>query len=345
MNVETGWEFDRPPQLQASQPPEARGLPRDGIRLMVTHGSSIEHRRFHDLPRLLHPGDLLVVNRSATLPASLPARGTFGPFRLNLSTQYGPAVWLAEPRWAFDRPGPVPLQDDDPFDVAGVRARAVARYPGIDRLLFVRVDGDLRAAMATVGEPIRYAYVPAPLPLTEYQTVFGAVPGSAEMPSAGRPFTRSLLRALGERRVGLASILLHTGVSSLEVGDAADGVPIYPEPFDVPAETVEAIARTREDGHRVIGVGTTVVRALESAHDDAGILRPARGFTQAYLRPGRPVRSVDGLITGWHEPRSTHLALLASVAGATSLRRAYAAAVDAGYLWHEFGDSHLLLRG
>lgn len=342
MTPEPPWEFLRPAQLEASTPPEARGIPRDGVRLMVTRGSSVEHRRFRDLPLVLDPGDLLVVNRSATLPASLPARGRFGPFRLNLSTQYGPSTWVVEPRWAFDRPGPVPLAVGDTFAVAGRSGRVIAAFPGIDRLLFVRLPGDLTATLATDGEPIHYAYVPRAFPLRDYQTVFGAVPGSVEMPSAGRPFTPALLRALEGRGIQVAPVVLHTGVSSLEVGDAVGGVPIYPEPFDVPPATVRAIDQARREHRRVVAVGTTVVRALESAYDAAGVLQPARGFTRAYLHPGRPIRSVDGLITGWHEPRSTHLALLAALAGVPALRIAYTAAVEAGYLWHEFGDSHLL---
>lgn len=344
MTAEGAWTFVRPTQLQATMPPELRGVERDGVRLMLTRGEVVEHHHFRDLSRLLDPGDLLVVNRSATLRASLPAEARFGRFRLNLSTYYGHGVWLAEPRWDFDRPGPLPLPEGERFAVAGLSGRVIASYPSIERLVFVRFDGEVTTVMAQVGEPIRYGYVPQQYPFPDYQTIFASVPGSAEMPSAGRPFTAGLLQALDQRGVKIASVLLHTGVSSLEVGDAANGVPIYPEPFEVPAAAVAAIHRTRTSGRRVIAVGTTVVRALESAYDDSGALRPTRGFTQAYLHPGRPLRSVDGLITGWHEPGSTHLALLTALAGEPALRRAYAAAVDAGYLWHEFGDSHLLLH-
>jgi S-adenosylmethionine:tRNA ribosyltransferase-isomerase len=332
-----------PSELGADRTPEDRGIARDEVRLLFSHAGGESHHRFWELPDLLRPGDLLVVNESATVPASLSARADFGPFRVSLSTEYGPDLWLVEPRWDFGRPGPVPLEPGDPLEIGGVASRYVGPFPGIPRLGFVHADGDLEGAMRTVGRPIRYGYLAQEYPLDRYQTVFARVPGSAEMPSAGRPFTARLLARLEAEGIGIAPIVLHTGVSSLELGDGGpQGVPIYPEPFEVPRSTVERIRSVRAAGHRVIAVGTTVVRALESATDDGG-LRPARGFTRVYLRPERPVRTVDGLLTGFHESATTHLALLCSVAGAARVGRAYRVAVDAGYLWHEFGDSHLIL--
>jgi S-adenosylmethionine:tRNA ribosyltransferase-isomerase len=336
-------EVTVPHELGADRTPEDRGVPRDGVRLLLTQAGRESHHRFSDLPDLLRPGDLLVVNESATVAASLGGRTEFGQVRVSLSTPYGPDLWLIEPRWGFDRPGPLPLDAGDLLEVGGVPGRYLGAYPGIPRLGFFRAEGDLRAAMGSFGEPVRYGYLSREYPLETYQTVFARVPGSAEMPSAGRPFSSAVLERLARAGVGRAPILLHTGVSSLEVGDAGPGgVPIYPEPFEVPRSTVEAILRTRARGGRVIAVGTTVVRAIESATDDCG-LRPARGFTRVYLHPARPVRSVDGLLTGFHESSSTHIALLSSVAGIETVRRAYRTAVDAAYLWHEFGDSHLIL--
>jgi S-adenosylmethionine:tRNA ribosyltransferase-isomerase len=303
-----------------------------------------DDRKFDDLLRVLRPGDLLVVNESATLPARLPARGRPGQFFVHLSTEYGPNLWLAEPRWGPERPGPIPMATGEEFEIAGLPARWVAPYPGIPRLGFVQLEGDLAGAMRREGRPIRYAYVPRDYPLDAYQTVFGTVPGSAEMPSAGRPFTHRLVRGLRARGVRFASILLHTGVSSLEFDPASDAPPpVYPEPFLVPRSTVEAVDRARARCGRVVAVGTTVARALESAAD-GGRLRPARGFTRLYLSPDRPTRTFDGLLTGFHTATSTHLALLASFAGTSLLERSYRAALDRGYLWHEFGDSHILLR-
>ena len=328
----------------ADRPPEARGVARDHVQLLVSTREGERSFRFTDLPEILRPGDLLVVNESATMAASLPARSTLGEFRMNLSTFYGENLWVGEPRWGFGRPGPLPLPVGSSMDVGGVRCMVVAGYPGIPRLMFVRADRDLGQAMARVGAPIRYGYAAGPFPLEEYQTVFARVPGSAEMPSAARPFSTAVVEALRQRGVAFAPVLLHAGVSSLEVGDFSPGsVPVYPEPFEVPPTTVEAILRTRSTGGRVIAVGTTVVRALESATDSCG-LRPARGFTRLYLSPDHPIRSIDGLITGFHEARSTHLALLSGFVGEARLRRAYEVAARDGFLWHEFGDSHLVIR-
>ncbi len=188
--------------------------------------------------------------------------------------------------------------------------------------------------MSECGRPIRYGYVAGSYPLDAYPTIFARVPGSAEMPSAARPFTSRTLRALAERGVEIAPIVLHAGVSSLE--GEPDVLPVYPEPFDVPAATAERVNATRAAGHRVIAVGTTVVRALETAWTDGGAA-PRRGFTRLVLAPGRPIRSVDALLTGFHDPRTSHLAL----AGEDRVRDAYEEAVRTGYFWHEFGDSHL----
>lgn len=332
-----------PRECGADRTPEDRGVARDGVRLLVSDATGESHHLFSDLPELLRNGDLLVVNESGTLAASLPARSDHANFRVSVSTQYGPDLWLVEPRWGFDVPGPLPLSVGDRLEIGGLPAQYVADYPNIPRLGFVHVEGDLVSAMAAAGRPIRYGYLSREYPLASYQTVFARVPGSAEMPSAARPFTSGLVGRLLASGVSLARIVLHCGVSSLEPGDAGPfGVPLLPEPFDVPASAVEAIRATRERGGRVIAVGTTVVRALESATDGCG-LRPARGFTRLYLHPDRPARTVDGLLSGFHEATSTHLALLASVAGTPRIEQAYRAAASERYLGHEFGDSHLIL--
>jgi S-adenosylmethionine:tRNA ribosyltransferase-isomerase len=338
--------FEVPAGREAVATPEDRGIQRDGVRLLVSGRSGDEHRVFSDLPSLLEPGDLLVVNESATIPASLPAVGSPGSFRLQLSTQYGRDLWLTEPRWGPGSPGPIPLVPGEAFRVAGLPARWVAGYPGIPRLGYVQIRGDLPRAVARHGRPIRYGYLQHEYPLEAYQTVFARVPGSAEMPSAARPFTPALVRALAQRGVGITGIVLHAGVSSLELDPSRSDlpVPVYPEPFEVPARTADAVRRTRLGRGRVIAVGTTVLRALESALQCGGV-QPARGFTRLYLSPQHPARSVDGLLTGLHTATSTHLALLSSLVGAEILDRSYRAALAGEYLWHEFGDSQLLLPG
>ena len=205
----------------------------------------------------------------------------------------------------------------------------VAPYAGGTRLWLSRVNGPqpLRAFLAEHGHPIRYGYVPREWPLDAYQTVFATEPGSAEMPSAGRPFTAGLITALAARGVLIAPLTLHTGVSSLERGERP-----YPERFRVPAGTLAAV----KDARRVIAVGTTVVRALETAA--TGV---TEGWTRLVVEHG--VRVVDGILTGWHEPDASHLLMLEAIAGRDLVERSYAAALEHGYRWHEFGDSHLLV--
>lgn len=342
--IGSAFEFARPAELQATAPPEFLGRPRDDVRLLVTEGDRSSHDRFLRLPAYLRPGDLLLVNRSATLRASLPAHGARGAFRLHLSTQYARSEWLAEPRWSDERPGLVGLDPGEVVSVAGVPAIVGPEYPGIPRLRFFRFGGDLEAAMTAFGRPIRYAYARPGLPLAAYQTIFAETPGSAEMPSAARPFSLRVVAALRARGVEVAHVLLHAGVSSLEVGDIAPGAtPVFPEPFEVPLATAAAIERTRQRGGRVLAVGTTVVRAVESAVVGSRV-RAARGFTRAFIDPRRGLRTVDGLLTGLHDPGTTHLAMLTAFASPSTLARAYAEAVRHRYLWHEFGDSHLILR-
>ncbi len=327
---------------EAHEPPELKGGSRDAVRLLVSTKRGHHHSRFANLANFLRPGDLLVVNRSATLGSSLAAEGSPGRFVLNLSSEYGGRVWLAEPRRGFDRPGPLPLGAGETFTAAGLQGTFLHPYPGLPRLWFVRLEGDVGAALARYGAPIRYGYVGTPQPLAAYQTLFADTPGSAEMPSAARPFTERVVQSLAAKGVARATITLHTGVSSLDAAEM-NGT-LYPEPFYVPADTVAAINRTKAAGGRVVAVGTTVVRAVESAFY-GGALHATEGFTRLYVRLERGVRVIDGLITGFHAPEASHLEMLYALAGAALVQDAYAEALRAGYLWHEFGDSHLILPG
>jgi S-adenosylmethionine:tRNA ribosyltransferase-isomerase len=335
--------FSRPDHLQAKVPPEERGLRRDEVRLMVTTPDGNVHAQFKDLPSFLQPGDLLVVNESATLPASLPAEASIGPFILNLSTRYSKELWLAEPRWSSAAPGPLPFQPGERLTVAGLQASLVSPYPGLPRLWFVRFEGNVEEAMVYYGSPIRYGYVDEAYPLEAYQTLFSRVPGSAEMPSAARPFTQRVVAGLKARGVDIASIVLHTGVSSLEVeSEEVEEQAMYPEPFHVPQATAQAVNDARREGRKVIAVGTTVVRALESSWDGERVC-PAAGFTRLFIHPQRGVNVADGLVTGFHDPMTSHLAMLYAIAGEETIRSGYAEAVASGYLWHELGDSNLIL--
>ncbi len=339
--------FSRPLELQATAPAEARGVPRDQARLMVStsspSGEHHQHAHFFDLARFLNPGDLLVVNDSGTLAASLPARSQDECFIVNFATDFGNGTWLVEPRWSTSQPGPLPLRPGEQIEVAGMSVRLIATYPGLPRLWFAQVNGDVRKAMDQVGQPIRYGYVEQDYPLATYQTVFAQHPGSAEMPSAAYPFTERAVSDLRARGIQIAAITLHTGVSSLEVEtEVVEEHPLYPEPFTVSEAAARAVNAAKREGRRVVATGTTVVRALESAWNGHEV-EPRHAFTRLYVHPGRGVNVIDGLITGLHDPVTSHLAMLYTIAGQDLIRSAYTEAVGQRYLWHEFGDSHLIL--
>lgn len=334
--------FDRPVSLAATAPPEHSGQARDQVRLMVSNSAGDHHHQFTDLKDYLQHGDLLVVNESATLPASLLASGDFGAFIVNLSTNYGHGLWVVEPRWDSDRPGPLPISPGDQIELAGLPARVVSPYPGIPRLWFIQIDQDINRIIYRCGAPIQYGYVTKKFPLSVYQTIFSRVPGSAEMPSAARPFTRAGLKSLRNKGIQLASLVLHTGVSSLEVeNEEVETQPLYAEPFAVSQQTAAAVNNARFEGRKVIAVGTTVIRALESAWDGKQV-QARRGFTRLYIHPGKQLNTVDGLLTGLHDPVTSHLAMLYALAGTHRIQNAYKEAVKKRYLWHEFGDSHLI---
>jgi S-adenosylmethionine:tRNA ribosyltransferase-isomerase len=335
--------FERPEQAFAHEPPEIRGRSRDDVRLLVTLPEGTRHARFEDLPRFLREGDLLVVNESAAIPASLPAEGRLGSVLLNLCTRFRSDLWIAEPRWSAAKPGPLPIEYEKELHIGSATVRLLAPYPGIPRLWFALADRPFESLIAERGQPIHYGYTDA-WPMDVYRTEFSRVPGSAEMPSAARPITPRIRERLDAAGVRTASILLHTGVSSLEIeSETVEGQAMYPEPFAVSPATAEAVNQTHADGGRVIAVGTTVVRALESAWTPDG-LRPRAGFTRLFVNPDRGVHGIDGLLTGFHDPVTSHLALLAAFLGMDGVRNAYAEAIRGGYLWHEFGDSHLVIR-
>ncbi len=387
----------------ASRPAEERGQSRDAVRMLVATPDGLAHASFRDLPRYLAPGDLLVVNISATLAAAVDGHRADGrPVAVHFSTPLDGGTWLVELRTR--PPEPARVRDGEPGETVllpgGASVTLLDRYPDpqADRLwraatatgglsdLAPRGPGGVAAYLAAHGRPIRYSYVPDRWPLRAYQTVFSREPGSAEMPSAGRPFTPELVTDLVAAGVVIAPITLHAGVASLEAGEQP-----LPERFTVPEPTAALVNLTRAAGRRVVAVGTTATRALESAVDTggagsaggaggagessgidwlSGTGRPSRageysttggssragwtvgagwtvracsGWTDLVLGTQHPARVVTGLITGWHDPEASHLALLEAVAGPALVRAAYAEAEKEGYLGHEFGDSCLLL--
>ena len=326
----------------AREPPEVRGAGRDDVALLVStrRDCAIAHARFGDLPRHLAPGDLLVVNVSATVGAALVARLDGRDVQIWLATPQDDGTWLVEVRTGDRRPCPLPPVGARLELRGGGALELVAGLAGSDRLAVARfaLDEPVEAYLRRHGRPIRYGYVPTPWPLAAYQTVFGREPGSAEMPSAGRPFTPELVTELVTRGILFAPVMLHTGLSSPERGE-----PPQPERFHVPESSARLVNSVHGWKGRVIGVGTTVVRALESAVAADGSVTSAGGRTNLVITPERGLLAVDGLLTGFHESESSHLQLLEAVAGPELLGRAYREALEHGYLWHEFGDVHLIL--
>jgi len=356
-------QFELPPELEAGEPPEARGLRRDEVRLMVSYleDDRVVHTRFGDLPEFLRAGDTLVINTSGTMNAALPARYRDGtPLTVHLSTHLPADLWVVELR---STSGDEPVLDGGPGETLALPegASITLQTPYLPERR-QQIEGSNRLWISTLnlpmnfndyldrhGAPIRYRYVRESWPASYYQSVYATEVGSAEMPSAGRAFTPELITRLVAKGVRVVPLVLHTGVASLE-----DDEPPYEEFYRVPPETAGAINAARTAGRRVIAVGTTVVRALETVTDRDGVTHPGEGWTDLYITPERGVRSVNAMLTGLHEPRSTHLSMLEALAGHASvcqltatgrghLEVAYSEAIDKGYLWHEFGDLHLIL--
>ncbi|WP_369043866.1 S-adenosylmethionine:tRNA ribosyltransferase-isomerase [Streptomyces sp. Midd1] len=340
-----------PEELSARVPAEQRGAgrERDSVRLLVSRGRAVSHHAFVELPRQLAAGDLLIVNTSATLAAAVDGRVGHARVVVHFSTRGDDGRWAVELRGPDGTGttraragGPAGTEVRLPGDVRLVLEEPLsARGP---RLWWARVPGgaDVHGLLRRHGRPIRYSYTDRDQPLSAYQTVF-ALPsddgaGSAEMPSAGRPFTARMVVELVSRGVQFAPITLHTGVASAEAHE-----PPYPEPYAVPETSARLINAARAGGGRIVAVGTTAVRAVESATGPDGLVRAARGWTDLVVTPERGVRVVDGLLTGLHEPEASHLLMLEAVAGRAAVDRGYEAALAGRYLWHEFGDVHLIL--
>lgn len=350
-------DFRLPAELEAEEPPEARGLPRDQVRLMISYRSTnrIVHADFRSLPDFLEAGDVLVINTSETMNAALNANRADGtPLELHLSTHLPADLWVIELRQLSNN-GTLPFYQANPGERiylpdggwavlhAAYRPEqrdAIADQPSRIRLWIatLHIPYPLDEYLERNGFPIRYKYVRDSWPISYYQTIYATETGSAEMPSAGRAFTPELITRLVAKGVQIAPLILHTGVASLE-----DHEPPYEEYYRVSPDTVYLVNAAHQRRKRVVAVGTTVVRALETVTNENGISHPGEGWTDVIITQERGIRSVDGLLTGLHEPRSTHLAMLAALAGQKHLRLAYAQALQHGYLWHEFGDLHLIL--
>ncbi len=333
----------------------ARADPLQGRLLVVGAASGrLDDRRIADLPRVLDSGDVLVLNDSATLPASLPARGPHGePMEVRIARVLDASrleiVLFGEGDFRTRTEHRVPPPVVEPGDALVVGRDLVARVertsPISRRLVTVRFDvGEDRLwpAIYRDGRPVQYAHVAAPLALWDVQTAYAARPWSVEMPSAGRPLTWALLGETTRRGVTLATVTHAAGISA--TGDAAlDAALPLDERYEVPARTARLVNAARGAGARVVAVGTSVVRALESAAARHGRVEPGRDVTSLHVGPGFVPRAVDGVLTGMHEPGTSHRALLRAFVSAEVLDRAYTFASDSGYLGHELGDSMLVM--
>ena len=361
-NKDKFFSFELPPELEASEPPEARGLARDEVRLMISYQSDnhIIHTHFQELPDYLEAGDLLVINTSGTMNAALQARRSDGTAcELHLSTHLPADLWVVEVRLpagnatrpfydaqageTLQLPGGATVTLLTPYSrntpsmkvpSAGIQQKGQTRL----WIATLQLPGPLQAYLAQFGFPIRYGYVKEQWPIAYYQTVYATEVGSSEMPSAGRAFTPEVITKLVARGVQVAPLLLHTGVSSLEEHE-----PPYEEYYRVPLETTRLVNAAHAVGKRVIAGGTTVIRALESVIDGEGTVHPGEGWTQVVVTPRRGVRSVNAMLTGLHEPYASHLAMLEALCGIEHIKVTYQEALEKRYLWHEFGDLHLIL--
>lgn len=338
--------FEVPAERWATTPPESRGIARDQVRMLVARPDGVDHVRFADLGWFLSEGDVLVVNTSATVPAAIDATLDGAPVVVHVAGPHPHGDSVIELRHPDGR-GPV-------TDARGRRS-AVGLVGGSIRLLEPAASGPgglgvrlWRARFHTYprldeylrihGRPITYGANTDRLPIESYQTVFALHNGSAEMPSAARPFSTDLVVSLVAAGVMIAPVTLHAGVSSQTAGE-----PPQPERFAVPAATADLVNLARDRGGRIVAVGTTSTRAVESATDEDGVVHAAQGWTDLVVTPERGVRVVGGLISGWHEADASHLLLLEAVAGVDLVQQAYDGAVGNGYLWHGFGDSALFL--
>jgi S-adenosylmethionine:tRNA ribosyltransferase-isomerase len=339
-------KFELPPDLEAHQPPEMRGLRRDQVRLLVLprFEGEPDHTDFSALGDFLRAGDLLVVNNSRTLPALLHARDETGhEVEVRLAHRRSEDLWDALLLQGRSHVGRAGMHLD--FG-QGLSAQVSGTDPDLPFLWQVQFDqccAELLDMIYRLGLPIRYDYVPNALPLDLYQTVYAGQPGSVEMVSAGRPFTWELLLRLERQGVDLASLSLHTGLSSSR-DEAIDATyPNYEEEFDLPESTAQAINACHLRGGRVIAVGTTVVRTLETVAKGDGRVFPTHGWTRLHIAANHRLRTVDALLTGLHEPESSHLDLLSAFVPPARLKAAYLDAIERCYLWHEFGDMNLII--
>ncbi len=352
MSSSSSISFLLPPELYAKEPPERRGIARDEVKLMVINRNSyqIDHARFYSLGRFLRPGDLLVFNTSRTLPALLNGCSALigSCIEVRLAEHLPDDSWLALLSCKIGDPFTCGLRSGMQINFGhGLTGTVYGRDEKIHRLWKIRFSksgAELMELLYRLGQPVRYEYLSVPWDLDYYQTVYAREPGSAEMPSAGRAFTWKLLFDLKRSGINTGYIVLHTGLSSY-MDDILDAKhPSSEEEYFISKATAEKINMTHSQSGRVIAVGTTVVRALESVADSStGKVMAMHGYTRLHISANHVLNTVDGLLTGLHEPKASHLDLLSAFIPAEKIHEAYEEAIKKKYLWHEFGDLNLIL--
>jgi S-adenosylmethionine:tRNA ribosyltransferase-isomerase len=338
------FDFDLPPAAIAQHP----ARPRDAARLLHVADGRLDDRRVRDLPDLLAPGDILVSNDTRVIPAQLAARRGDARIGVTLDRPLPDGSWQALARNAKR------LHPGDRLAFEGADLAAIVeerRADGSIALRFDREGAAFAAALEQAGALALPPYIqrpegPTPEDATDYQTVFARTEGAVAAPTAGLHFTPALLAALDARGIARVTVTLHVGVGTflpVRVEDVADHR-MHAERGIVTAETAAAINRARAAGGRVVAVGTTSLRLLESAADPSGRLEAFAGDTSIFILPGYRFRIVDRLVTNFHLPRSTLFMLVAAFAGLGRMREAYAHAIGAGYRFFSYGDACLLER-
>jgi S-adenosylmethionine:tRNA ribosyltransferase-isomerase len=341
------YDYHLPPGLIAQRPSERRGDSR--LLVLRRHSGEIEHRHFSDLVKLLDPGDCLVVNETKVLPArllgNLDTGGRIEVLLLRPSAE-DPAVWecLARPAAKARagrrvRFGEAPWIDveflENTAQPGGKRARVESSMP-------------LEEALSAIGHTPLPPYIQRPdedADRDRYQTVYAARPGSVAAPTAGLHFTRELLADIERIGVTLARVTLDVGIGTFRpiAADSLADHRMHSEAYEVDEPAADAVNAARERGGRVVAVGTTSVRVLESVATPDGTIRSGRGETDLFIRPGYQFRVVDGLVTNFHLPRSSLLVLVSALAGREAVLQAYRVAVDEGYRFYSYGDAMVIL--
>ncbi len=336
-------DFFLPDYLNASLPPERRGIRRDQVRMMVLERETghVSHDRFFQLENYLNSGDVLVLNNSRTIPAAFKADWVRGgkvigsDVELRLARKRTGAVWEV----LSTQPN---VKQGDFFKIsASLEAKVVGEVFKSPLLImqFSLQGEEFYDAIYSVGYPVRYEYIKIPWQLDYYQTVFASQPGSIEMPSAGRAFSWEILMKLQEKGVKVVYLQLHTGLSYLLDDQNPHSPEELYEEYSISQEAMDEIWKAKAEGGKIIAGGTTAVRALETAAAKSLL----NGWTNLYVTSEYQLQLVDGIITGFHEPKASHLDMLSAFVNEAALFKAYTAAIEKHYLWHEFGDINLII--